>query len=225
MGAILEFESHFDRYRPSLKGTWKDKPLPAAGALYDLGSHLIDQALTLFGRPNAVTAFVQNIRGVGHPDVDDSFTLNLHYERGPGRSYPLAVILRSHPLSVKSPQLRFVVRGTRGTYTKHGLDAQEEHLKLLSSPRAILREEFGREPEYLNGKVENILADNETITKTIWPTPDAGGYVELFQNLGSAIRTGAMPSVKWTEATAVLEIIELALQSSKSRATMPVPAL
>ena len=96
------------------------------------------------------------------------FTLNLHYERGPDRSYPLAVILRSHPLSVKSPQLRFVVRGTRGTYTKHGLDAQEEHLKLISSPRAILREEFGREPEYLNGKVENILADNETITKTMY---------------------------------------------------------
>jgi hypothetical protein len=61
-----------------------------------------------------------------------------------------------------------VVRGTRGTYTKHGIDAQEEHLKMISSPKAILREEFGREPEYLNGKIENILADNETITKTTY---------------------------------------------------------
>lgn len=151
------------------------------------------------------------------------------------------MILRSHPLSVKSPQLRFVVRGTRGTYTKHGIDTQEEHLKMISSPRAILRDEFGREPEYLNGKIENVLADNETITKTMyvlnicmcsrtiltlffsWPTPDAGGYVELFQNLGSAIRTGAEASVKWSEATCVVEIIELALESSRMKVTVSVP--
>jgi len=87
------------------------------------------------------------------------------YERSPDRLYPLNVILRSHPLSVKSQQLRFVVRGTQGTYTKHGLDTQEEHLRMISSPTAILREEFGQEPEYLNGKIEKILADNETITK------------------------------------------------------------
>ena len=61
-----------DRYRAGLKGTWKDEPLPTAGQTYDLGVHLIDQALVLFGRPESLTAFKQNIRGVGHPDVDDS---------------------------------------------------------------------------------------------------------------------------------------------------------
>lgn len=182
LGTILEFESHIDRYRPGLKGTWKDKPLPGAGALFDLGSHLIDQALTLFGRPQGVTATIQNLRGIGNTEVDDSvrlsqvahilsliplqFTVHLSYERGPDRQYPLNVILRSYPLSVKSQQLRYIVRGTRGTFTKHGVDTQEDHLKMISSPKAILREEFGREPEYLNGKIEKILADNETITKT-----------------------------------------------------------
>ena len=72
LGTILEFESHIDRYRPGLKGTWKDKPLPGAGALFDLGSHLIDQALALFGRPQGVTATVQNLRGIGNTEVDDS---------------------------------------------------------------------------------------------------------------------------------------------------------
>lgn len=62
----------FDRYRKGLKGTWKDQALPAAGLTFDLGSHLIDQALCLFGRPSRITAFIQNLRGMGNPEVDDS---------------------------------------------------------------------------------------------------------------------------------------------------------
>lgn len=64
--------SSFDRYRGALKGTWKDKPLPGAGQTYDLGTHLIDQALALFGKPEKLTGFIQNIRGVGSPEVDDA---------------------------------------------------------------------------------------------------------------------------------------------------------
>ena len=64
--------SSFDRNRPTLKGTWKDEALPAAGLTFDLGAHLIDQALVLFGHPQRLTAFIQNLRGVGSPDVDDS---------------------------------------------------------------------------------------------------------------------------------------------------------
>ncbi len=62
----------FDRYRAALKGTWKDKPLPAAGQTFDLGAHLIDQTLTLFGKPEKLTAFIQNVRGLGSPEVDDT---------------------------------------------------------------------------------------------------------------------------------------------------------
>ncbi|KAH6915298.1 oxidoreductase [Coprinopsis sp. MPI-PUGE-AT-0042] len=225
IGPILELESHFDRYRKGLKGTWKDQPLPAAGLLYDLGAHLIDQSLALFGRPQSITAFVQNVRGVGDPNVDDSFTIHLKYERDSTRQYPLTVILRSHPLSVRSPQIRYIARGSRGTFVKYGIDTQEEHLKLISSPNAILKDDFGREPEYLNGQVEKMLADDETIVKTSWPTPDAGSYIELFQNLGASIRTGAEPAVKWEEATQVIELIELAHESSRRGQTLSVSPL
>ena len=61
-----------DRYRTALKGTWKDAAGPASGQTYDLGSHLIDQALVLFGRPKSITAFIENARNIGDPDVDDS---------------------------------------------------------------------------------------------------------------------------------------------------------
>ena len=72
MSDITSDPPRFDRYRTALKGTWKDEPLPAAGQAYDLGSHLIDQAMVLFGHPESLTAFKQNIRGIGHPGVDDS---------------------------------------------------------------------------------------------------------------------------------------------------------
>jgi predicted dehydrogenase len=66
-----------DRYRAALKGTWKDEAGPACGQTYDLGSHLIDQALLLFGRPKSITAFIENTRNIGDPDVDDGVRLSL----------------------------------------------------------------------------------------------------------------------------------------------------
>ena len=77
-----------DRYRVDLKGSWKDKVRPAAGLTYDIGAHLIDQSLALFGRPDKITAFIENIRGLGNPEVDDwvynfascqVLILNIHY--------------------------------------------------------------------------------------------------------------------------------------------------
>ncbi|KAF8974348.1 hypothetical protein BDZ97DRAFT_1647412 [Flammula alnicola] len=225
LGTITEFESHFDRFRKGLKGTWKDKPLPAAGLTYDLGPHLIDQTLCLFGRPTRITAFLQNLRGVGSPDVDDSFTILLHYDAGPRNPYPLTAILRAHILSVRAPQVRYIVRGTSGTYTKYGVDVQEDQLKVISSPNAILEDGYGMEPENLWGTVERIEADDLTVTKSIWPSKDPGAYENLFRNLGAAIRDGEELAVKWEEATSVIEMIELAHRSAKEGATVQVPFL
>lgn len=69
--------SSFDRFRSALKGTWKDLPLPANGLTYDLAAHLIDQVLVLFGRPVRVTAFIENLRGIGSPEVDDNVNPSL----------------------------------------------------------------------------------------------------------------------------------------------------
>lgn len=75
----VEFVPHrFDRLRTSLKGTWKDLPIPANGLTYDLGAHTIDQSLVLFGRPKAITAMIENIRGIGHKEVDDCVSMHPH---------------------------------------------------------------------------------------------------------------------------------------------------
>jgi len=222
LGTLVEFESHFDRYRKGLKGTWKDEPLPAAGQTYDLGAHLIDQALTLFGRPEKLTAFIQNVRGVGSPEVDDTFTIHFHYPAGPTRPHPFTAILRAHILSVRSSQLRYFVRGTQGTYTKSGLDIQEGQLKVIPTPQAIFEPSYGKEPESIWGRVDNIEADDVTVKTSIWPSTDPGQYIELFKNLGAAIRNNAEQAVKWEEATDVIEMIELAHKSSRDGITVYV---
>ena len=89
----------------------------------------------------------------------------MHYDVGPGRVYPLLAILRSHTLSVRSPQVRFIVRGTKGTYLKYGTDVQECQLRVLSSPNAVLENQYGMEPEYLWGTIERIEADDLAVTK------------------------------------------------------------
>ncbi|EGO01865.1 hypothetical protein SERLA73DRAFT_177414 [Serpula lacrymans var. lacrymans S7.3] len=221
LGNLTEFESHYDRYRPGIRASWKD----SAGATYDLGSHLLDQALKLFGRPAKVTAFIQNIRGVTKPNVDDIFTIYLHYPAGTLFPNHFTVLLRSHILSVKAPQLRYAIRGTKGMFTKYGLDVQEDQLKAMPTPSTIFEAGYGKEPESIYGTVENLAEDGVTVTKTIWPSEAPGEYAGLFKNLAGAIRNGEELAVKWEEATQVIEMIELAYKSSVEGITVVVPKL
>ncbi|KAI0306951.1 NAD-P-binding protein [Multifurca ochricompacta] len=221
LGDLVEFNSHFDRYRAALKGTWKDEAGPASGQTYDLGSHLIDQALVLFGRPKSITAFIENARNKGDPDVDDSFTIFLRYPAGTVSPHPFTAILRAHVLSVRASQLRYKVRGTQGTFIKYGLDTQEDQLRVLPEPNHIHAAGFGSEPEELWGTLENLGADG-SIKKSRWPSTEPGGYVNLFRNLASVIRDGAEQGIKWEESVSVIEIVELAHQSSKERRTLEV---
>ncbi|KAF9029462.1 NAD-P-binding protein [Hymenopellis radicata] len=219
LGNLVEFESHFDRYRATLKGTWKDQPLPAAGQTFDLGSHLIDQTLTLFGKPEKLTAFIQNVRGLGSPEVDDTFTIYLQYPAGKPFPNPFTAILRGHILSARSKQLRYLVRGTKGTYIKYGVDVQEDQLKIIDAPASIFKTGYGLEPESLWGSLDNIQ-DNGSVVQSTWPSSAAGQYVELFRNLAGVIREGAPQQVKWMQSVSVIEIIELALKSSKEGITI-----
>lgn len=86
---------------------------------------------------------------------------------GPGRPLPFTAILRAHILSVRSRQVRYIVRGTKGTYTKYGLDVQEDQLKVISTPNAIHEEYYGQEPESQWGTLDNIEADFITVTKSM----------------------------------------------------------
>lgn len=90
------------------------------------------------------------------------FTIILRYAKSEHRKYALNVFLRAHILSARYPQLRFVVRGTNGTFLKHGLDLQESQMQAAASPKDIFTEEFGREPECIWGEVENIDENGKT---------------------------------------------------------------
>ncbi|HEX7962509.1 MAG TPA: Gfo/Idh/MocA family oxidoreductase, partial [Terriglobales bacterium] len=125
LGAMVLFESHFERYRPNLRpGAWREGSEPGSGILFDLGPHLLDQALVLFGPPLAVTADVRSEREGAA--ADDAFDITLHYPN-------MRALLRSTMLACE-PGARFVLHGTKGSFVKHGLDPQEEALARGETP-------------------------------------------------------------------------------------------
>ena len=135
LGRLIVFESHFDRFReePRLQ-TWKESGALGGGILYDLGPHLIDQALTLFGTPETITADIRIDREGGV--TDDAFDIRLSYPR-------LTVLLRS-TMTATIPGPRFTLHGTGGSYVKFGLDPQEDAIK---NGAKIGAPGWGEEPE------------------------------------------------------------------------------
>lgn len=113
LGRVVEFESHFDRHRPEVPtaGGWKTQIMPGGGAIYDLGVHVIDQAVHLFGLPKKITGFVGSQREDNTSGFEDSFTVLLHYD---GKM----VTLKAAVVSPEEKQLRFWVRGDKGSYKK-----------------------------------------------------------------------------------------------------------
>jgi len=220
LGYLTEFESHFDRYKPSLRVNWREEDTPGSGLIYDLGPHLIDQALVLFGKPERVTAFLQNLRYLGNNNVDDNFTIFLHYSPQSRRPHPITVILRAHPLSARQPQFRYSIKGTKGTFVKEGVDIQEDQLK--EGKISVRDAAFGVEPEEIHGVLE-VLQTDSTIVKTRVPSA-RGTFESLFRNLAAAIRDDKPLEVKWEEAASVIQIIELAKRSSLEGKTVEVPS-
>jgi predicted dehydrogenase len=124
LGEITQFESHFDRFRPHVRDRWREQAIPGAGLWYDLGPHLLDQAVHLFGTPIGITADIGLQRDGALSD--DYFHVLLRYDR-------LRVILHASTLMLAN-DLRFSVHGTRGSFVKHGLDSQEDALKAGRTP-------------------------------------------------------------------------------------------
>ncbi|GAC96180.1 NAD binding Rossmann fold oxidoreductase [Pseudozyma hubeiensis SY62] len=188
LGVPTYFESRFDRFRPYAKGGWREEVDPdtqGGGMLWDLGSHLIDQALFLFGPPESVTGFVRNQRNQGPNAVDDDWMAILNYpEAAPlppsspasgskigGLRVNLgATCLSSH---VDAEQPRFRVEGTRGSYEKRGTDPQENQLKLGWTPSSH-PEEFGvysekSDPDTVRlGRLTTMVRSDEDLSL---PTP------------------------------------------------------
>lgn len=201
LGDIVEYESHFDRYRPEVaQGTWKEIAAAGAGNLYNLGPHLIDQALVLFGTPKTVTATIKTIRPNG--ETDDYFDIRMDYE-------DKRVILKAS-LLVFENSLRYIINGKKGSFIKSGLDIQEDTLRKNILPNT---ENWGEEPESQWGSLYTEAG------KTILPTL-AGHYAPFYENVYEAIALGAELQVKPQEARNTTRVMELALESSRLGKTM-----
>jgi len=204
LGRIVLFESHFDRFRPSLKNAWREKPGPGAGMLYDLGPHLIDQAMELFGRPDSITADIRCERDGGL--VDDAFDLRLDY---PG----MRALLRSTMIAC-AHATRFVINGTTGSFLKTALDPQEEPLRRGIAPGGP---GWGEDPEEHWGTLY-LASDNLPRGKKIRTEP--GDYREFYANLRDAMLGKAELLVAPEQALDVIRAIELAFESSRELSTV-----
>ena len=199
LGEVVEYETHFDRFRKKIKTGWKEQPeIPGSGILYDLGSHLIDQALMLFGPPKEIFADI-DIQRQG-AKVPDNFHLLLFYPN-------TRVILRAGML-VKEKGPTISIFGTKGSFIKYGVDVQEEALKNGEKPKD--HPEWGKEPREIWGKI-NTTSEEKILES------ERGDYRLLYENLYEAIVNKASLEVTPQQARDVIKVIELAQKSSKER--------
>jgi predicted dehydrogenase len=195
IGEILELRSEMSRYRPQIRDRWRERAGPGAGIWYDLGPHLIDQALVLFGPPETVLADLQIQRSGGA--AVDWFEAILGYGRK-------RVILTSSMLAADSGR-RFLVRGTSGSLLKRRGDPQE---KQLVSGRTPGSPGWGSDPDPL------LLIAGEAASPAEVAAP-AGNYLGYYLALRDALRGEAEPPVTPGQAATVMAIIEAGMRSAE----------
>lgn len=215
LGRVATFESHFDRFRPlPREATWKEEGNDANGMLFDLGPHLVDQVLTLFGVPQAITASVRRDRDT--TAIEDAFDIMLHYPK-------LQAFCRATMLAAE-PAPRFLIHGTNGSFRKYGLDPQEPALvggatvPPMGDARVWLAE-----PESAWGTL-TIAPDpaepgelNRTTVKT-----ELGDYRGYYANVRDAILGVSPLKVTPEDAYRVIRLLEMARQSSAEGRSLPV---
>jgi predicted dehydrogenase len=224
LGRLVKFESHYDRYRqlPRLHA-WREDGSPGGGVLFDLGAHLVDQALVLFGVPQSVWASVRVEREGGR--IDDAFDLYLHYPPslaqmsassssvvGPVPS-GLGVWLRATCLA-RDPGARFTLNGTLGTFRKFGIDPQEAHL--------LAGDMFSSNPWGVEGPEHwgTLITDEggEPVSTRI-PT-EPGDYRGYYINLRDAIHGNVALEVTPLQAWRTMRTLEMARESSRTGCTI-----
>ncbi|NDC79113.1 MAG: oxidoreductase [Chitinophagia bacterium] len=211
LGELHTFTAHYDRYRPDPRtyGFWREFPEPGAGVLYDLGSHLIDQSLVLFGAPKAVLADIR--RQKPYSQVDDYFDIQLDYGF-------LRVTLHSSML-VREMGPRYQLHGTKGSFLKYGEDPQEDRLKAGDLP---VGDNWCHEEEAFHGLLHTELQGE--VVKKKWPSKK-GDFRLYYQNLHRSIRQGEPLSETPQHGHNVVRMIELAFESSEKRAWVEVNGL
>lgn len=202
LGQLVHFESTHDRWRPgATRRAWKDDP-NQGGLLLDLGTHLVDQALALFGLPESISAEVLRERdGEG---ANDSFTIRLHYLTG------LTATLSANSLS-SLPRPRFHLRGSKGNYRKFGLDPQEEALSKITR---IDSPNWGAEHMEHWGTLS--LEGDELLTEQPIETVP-GDYRLFYQAVRDALAGEAKPPVSGIDAWRTARLLEWAVESAKAQ--------
>jgi len=206
VGKIVEFEAHYDRFRNYIEpNTWKEEVKPGTGILYNLGSHMLDQVLVLFGKPSEVDARI----GIQRPSgaVDDFYDIRLSYK-------DLLVIVKSSYL-VREQGPRYILHGVQGSLVKYGIDPQEQDLKDGKMPDSA---GWGKEEKQWWGKLNCSIA-GESVERRIETLP--GNYMEFYDNLHEAIRANKPLAVKPEEAKEVIRLIEACYESNRLRRAIP----
>lgn len=199
LGRLVNYEARFDRFRNFLRpGAWREENLPGSGIHYDLGAHLIDQALQLFGHPEAVFADLR-VQRDGAKAVDD-FEIILSY-------LGLKVSLKGQMLA-KEPTARFALYGTNGSFVKWGVDSQENLLRAGVSPQN--HPHWGTEPEEIYGKL-SIVENDQDMEQTV--VSERGSGQDFYKNIVTVLDGKETLLVQPEQARDVIRILELAEQS------------
>ncbi|MFC5909567.1 Gfo/Idh/MocA family oxidoreductase [Streptacidiphilus monticola] len=203
LGTVRRLESRFERWRPQLKGGWRElgDPAEVGGLLYDLGAHLVDQALTLFGPAVRVYAEL-DVRRAGAQTDDDSFVALTHADG-----------TRSHLwMSATAAQLgpRFRVLGSEAAYVSHGLDGQEDALRSGSTPADA---DWGITPRERWGTL--VAGDSVEPVETL-----PGAYQDYYAAVAEALRGRAAVPVEPRDAVEALRVLEAARRSAQSGETV-----
>lgn len=202
VGAVHRLESRFERWRPETKPGWKESadPADAGGIQFDLGSHLIDQAIALFGTPARVYAEL-DVRRTDAKAVDDAFIALTYGE--PDEPAPRVHLWMSAVAADLGP--RFRVLGAEGAYVKYGLDPQEQALRDGRTPD---EDDWGADAEDMYGTLG-------TIGDTIRVPTEPGRYQRFYADVVECLRDGAPPPVTMDDAVTGLRVIEAAGRSAR----------
>jgi len=209
LGEIHEFEAQYNRYRPEMKNSWKETDVPGSGILYDLGPHLIDQSLDLFGFPKSITADIRKQRP--STKADDYFDIRLDYGFN-------KVILKAGML-VREQGPRYQIHGTKGSFIKYGDDPQDADLRVGGLPTD---DGYGIEPEEHHGLLHTEI-EGEIVKERI--VSEKGDFGIYYQKLYKAIANGKPLSERPEHGYNVVRLIELAKESSELRKTVDVSGL
>jgi predicted dehydrogenase len=206
LGKVVEFEAHYDRYRNYIEAkSWKEEERPGNGILYNLGSHMLDQVLVLFGVPEWVDARM----GIQRPGgkVNDFYDIRLTYQDFH------AIVKSSYLVREQGP--RYIIHGVEGSFVKYGIDPQEQSLKEKKTPGTAGWGEEGREHwGKLHADIEGVLFEGK-----IGTVP--GNYLHFYQNIYDAIREGKPLMVKPESSRDVIKLIEISMASNEQRRAIP----